>query len=157
MVLQVMVADNVVVDERVALRTEVPRLLLGIVRSVLKARQLVLEVEHVVSLLVAEGAILVLGEHIDELFMLFLAILLFTLLVSENLRNRVVTCLHSLHHLVGDFQVRVGFTLELSFLSDVVTDVFAPALVVSISREEHLVRRCLHNFLVLSGKLNCHY
>lgn len=157
MVLQGMIANDVIVHQRVTLGTEVPWLFLGIVRSVFETRQLVLEVEHVVSLFVAESAILVLGKHIDELLLLGLASLLFTGPISVNLRDRIVTCLHGLHHFVGNLQVWVGFTLELGFLCNVVAYVFAPGVIIVIAGEEHLVRRCLHDLLLLSGELDCHY
>ena len=60
MVLLVDIADDIVVDDRVLARSEVPGLLLRVVRPVLETLQLVLEVEHVVCLLVAEGSVFVL-------------------------------------------------------------------------------------------------
>ena len=47
------VADDIVVDNCVFTRAEVPWFLLGVVRSVLETFQLVLEVEDVIGLLVA--------------------------------------------------------------------------------------------------------
>ena len=47
------VADNIVVHNCVFTRAEIPWFLLGVVRSVLKTFQLVLEVEDVIGLLVA--------------------------------------------------------------------------------------------------------
>ena len=56
--LHVDIADDVVVDHGVLTGAEVPWLLLGVVRTVLKALQLVVEVQNVVSLLVPESTIL---------------------------------------------------------------------------------------------------
>ena len=58
MVFHVNVANDVVVDDSVFAWTEVPRLLLRVIVSALKSRQLVVEVDNVVSLLVAKGTIL---------------------------------------------------------------------------------------------------
>ena len=58
MLLHVNVADDVVVDQSVLSRAEVPGLFLWIVGTVLEALQLVIEVENVVRLLVPESTIL---------------------------------------------------------------------------------------------------
>ena len=58
MLLHVNVADDVVVDQSVLSWAEVPGLFLWIVRTVLEALQLVIEVENVVRLLVPESTIL---------------------------------------------------------------------------------------------------
>ena len=52
------IAYDVVVDHSVFPGAEVPWLFLGVVRTVLKALQLVVEVQNVVSLLVPESTIL---------------------------------------------------------------------------------------------------
>ena len=62
---EVDVADDVVVYDCVFARPIEPRLLLGVVGPILQSLQLVAEVEDVVGLLVAEGAVLVLGEYLD--------------------------------------------------------------------------------------------
>ena len=65
MVFLVHIANDVIVYDRVLARAEVPRLFLRVVRSIFEPLQLVLEIEDVVGLLVAEGAVLVLGEYLD--------------------------------------------------------------------------------------------
>ena len=52
------VADNIIVHQGVFTGSEVPRLLLGVIRAVLQTLQLVVEVQNVVSLLVTQGAVL---------------------------------------------------------------------------------------------------
>ena len=52
------VADDIVVHDRVFAGAEVPRLFLWVVRPALQSLQLVLEVQDVVSLFVAEGFVL---------------------------------------------------------------------------------------------------
>ena len=54
----VRIADDVIVNDGVFARAEVPGFLLGVVRPVLKALQLVIEGEDVVSLLVTQRSIL---------------------------------------------------------------------------------------------------
>lgn len=58
MVLQINVADDVVVCDCVLARAEVPGLILRVVWPALKSLQLVLEVQDVVRLLVTEGSVL---------------------------------------------------------------------------------------------------
>lgn len=72
-VLQRVVADDVVVNHRVPLRSEVPWFFFGVVRPIFETRELVLEVQYVESLLVSERAVLILGKHIDELLLLKLS------------------------------------------------------------------------------------
>ena len=52
------IAYNVVVDHSVLSGAEVPWLFLGVIRTVLKTFQLVIEVQNVVCLLVSESTIL---------------------------------------------------------------------------------------------------
>ena len=65
-VFDAVVAHDVVVHQGIPFRSEVPRLLLRIVRSALQAFQLVLEVQHIVSLLIPQRSVLVLGKGIDK-------------------------------------------------------------------------------------------
>ena len=58
MVFLINVANDVIVHNGVLARAEVPRLLLGVVLAVLKALQLVVEVNNIVGLLVTECAVL---------------------------------------------------------------------------------------------------
>ena len=58
MILHVDVADDVVVCQSVLARTEIPGLFLRVVRAVLQALQLVVEVQDVVGLLVAQCSVL---------------------------------------------------------------------------------------------------
>lgn len=92
-ILQVHVADNVIVRAGVPLRSEVPWLLFRIVWPILQTGQLVLEVQHIVSLFIPQRAIFILCEGVDELLLLVLPGNLLTALVSIDLGDRVVTSL----------------------------------------------------------------
>lgn len=150
-VLQRVVADDVVVDEGVALWPEVPWLLLRIVRPVLQPLQLVLKVEHIVRLLVPEGLVLVLGEHVDERVVLLLLRLLLDLPVLVDLRDRVVLRFLFLHVFVLDLDVRVCLALELLLLVDVGADVGFPVVVLFLPREEHFVA-CRLSYLLVCAR-----
>ena len=93
MILQVHVAYNVVIRAGVPLRPKVPRLLFRIVWSILKTSQLVLEVQHIVSLLIPQRAIFILCKGVDELLLLVLPCNLLTALISIDLGDRIVTSL----------------------------------------------------------------
>lgn len=56
--LHVDVADDVVIDDGVFALAEIPRLLLGVVWTVLQAFQLVLKIQNVVCLLHSQGFVL---------------------------------------------------------------------------------------------------
>ena len=111
MVFLVNVADDVVVDNRVFARSEVPRFLFGVVGSRLQPLELVLKVEHVVSLLVAQRPVLVLRQLLDDCLILGLTDLGLTLWVGESLRDGVVFHFCSLDELGGDLTVRLGLPL----------------------------------------------
>ena len=90
MVLLVDIADDVVVYDRVLTRTEVPRLFLWVVGPILQSFELVLEIENIIGLLVAECSVLVLRKHLDHILLLLLSNLLLALWICEGLRDRIV-------------------------------------------------------------------
>ena len=61
MILNIYVAQDVIVLLRVLTRTEVPCLLLWVVWPLLKALHFALEIQNVICLFVSEGSVLVLG------------------------------------------------------------------------------------------------
>ena len=148
MILDGVVADDVVVDEGVALGPEVPRLLLGIVGPVLQPRQLVLKVQYIERLFVAQGPVLVLGQHVDELLLLKLSRVSLDRPVGVNLCDRVVTGLLRLHSLVCDLDIGMRHALEFRLLRDVVVHILFPRVVFWVAREEHFVRCSLRYLLV---------
>lgn len=114
MIFLVDIADNVVVDNRVLARTEIPRLLLGIVWSILESLELILKVEDVVSLFVTKSSILVLSEHFYHCLLLILSNLLLTRWVSKCLGYRIVLHFLSLNEFRGYFLVWFSLSLEVS-------------------------------------------
>mmetsp|Transcript_35585 Transcript_35585/g.54400 ORF Transcript_35585/g.54400 Transcript_35585/m.54400 type:complete len:249 (-) Transcript_35585:8-754(-) len=150
--LQVVVTDDVVVHQRVSLRSEVPGLFLRVVRPGFKATELVLEVDHVESLLVPQSTVLVLGEDVDEIVVFSLASLALLTLVGIRLDDGVVPGLLSLDGFVGDLDVRVCLSLEVSFSVDVGLHVLLPVFVVVVAREEDFVGSRLGHFLILGGE-----
>ena len=110
--------------------------------------QLVLEVEHVVSLLVPECFILVLSQHIDEGVMLLLLGLFFDLSVLVDLRYGIVLRFSFLDIFVLNLDVWIWLSLELLLMVDVGADLLFPVAVLFVSGEEHFVARCLSDLLV---------
>ena len=132
MVLHVDVADDVVVSESVLSGSEVPWLLLGVVWSILKTSQLVLKVQNVISLLVTERAVLVLGENFDEVLILHLTHLLLTRVVRVSLRDWVVHHILLLDELRSDLLVWLWHTLELLLASSIVLKILLPLSIAII-------------------------
>lgn len=139
MVFERNVANDVVVDEGVALRPEVPWLFFWVVGPVLEAGELVFEVQDVECLLVAECTIFVLREHVDEFLLLEFTGLFFFLRICVNLRYGIVTGLLRFDSLVRDFDVRWRDALELRLLIDVLCHVSAPRILLIGAGQEHFV------------------
>lgn len=148
MVLERVVGDDVVINERVPLWPEVPWLLLWIVGSVFQSLQFVLKVQYIICLLISQCSILVHGQHVDELLLLLLSSMLLLVGVGVNLGDRVVTGLLSFYGLVCNLYVSWRNALELIFLNDVLFNIIFPRVVVRLNWEEHLIRRPLCYLLV---------
>ena len=129
MFLEVDVADDIVVYNCVFTRSVVPRLLLGVVGPILQSLKLIVEVEDVVGLLIPEGAVLVLGEHLDGVLLLYLLDLGLSLRVGERLRNRVVLDFLALYKLTSDLPVWLSLALEVFLGLVVLVDVPFPFVV----------------------------
>lgn len=127
--LHIEVGDDVVVNQGVFARAEVPRLCLGVVVALLEALELVVEVEDVVGLLVAEGAVAVLREGVGHRLLLGALHEGLSVLVVIDLRDGVVDHVVVLDELVGHLHVGVRLALEVALLLDVVRHVAAPVLV----------------------------
>lgn len=130
MVFLVNVADDVVVDDRVFAGPEVPGFLFGVVRSRLQPFELVLEVEHVVSLLVTQRSVLVLRQLLDDGLLFGLAHLRLSLRVGERLRDRVVLDFLALDELARHLAVRLRLTLQALLGRMVLRDILLPRVVV---------------------------
>ena len=76
MVLLVNVADNIIVHQGVFAGSKVPRLLLRVIGAVLQAFKLVVKVQNVVSLLVTQGAVLIVTQ---------VSLLILSLILSESI------------------------------------------------------------------------
>ena len=111
MVFLVNVADDIVVDNCIFARSKVPWFLFGVVGSRLQPLELVLKVEHVVSLLVTQRPVLVLRQLLDDCLLLGLTDLCLSLWVGESLRDGVVFHFCSLDELRSDLAVRLRLAL----------------------------------------------
>ena len=140
-VLHVNVADDVVVHNRVFAWTEVPRLLLRVVGTVLETLQLVVEVKDVVGLLIAQGSVLVLSKSFDRILLLELADSLLSLWIGESLRNRVVLHFLFLDVLRGDLLVRLSHALEV-LLGALVCVNFCRPIIVAVSETVSFAGLC---------------
>lgn len=147
MLLHVNVANNVVVHNGVLTGTEVPGLLLRVVRAIFQTLQLVVKVEDVVGLLVAQLFILktiqvvvtimmkfktylVLGQGLDHVLMFKVTNLLLTRLVRESLCDRVVLNLLSLDVRSCHFVVCLLLILKYLLRLTVALNILAPSFVV---------------------------
>lgn len=127
--LHVDIRNDVVVLKGVLAGAEVPGLLLGVVVPGFKALQLVVEVDHVVGLLVAERGVSILGEHINHVLLLGLLNSLLGVGVVVHLRDRVVQEVLGLDELGGHLLVGLCLALEVALLFDVLVNVGLPLLV----------------------------
>ena len=150
--LQGVVCDDIVVDERVLFWLKVPWFLLWVVWSALQALQFVLEIEHVVGLLVSKRSIFVFSQSVDKVSLLSLPVGVLLLWIAVNLSYRIIFGLPSLILLVRHFLVFWSFTLEVGLVFDVGVNIVFPVAVVVLSWEENFIRCCLSNLLVLSRK-----
>ena len=139
MVRQLIVANNIVVDHRVSFGSEIPWLLLGVVRPILKTCKLVFKVYYVVSLLISQGPIFVLGQDVDEGVLLRVSSGFFRLGIRVNLGDRIVTRLLGLDVCVCHLDVWVRLPLKVGLGFNVCINLFFPVAIVSFPREEHLV------------------
>ena len=126
MLLHVDVRNDVVVLEGVLARAEVPRLLLGVVVTLLQALQFVLEVDDVVGLLVPQGSVLVLGQHVGHVLLLGPFNCFLGAGVLVDLRDGVVERFLFFDEFAGNFLVGGLFALKILLLFDVVVDVLLP-------------------------------
>lgn len=116
MVFNRVVANDVVIDEGVTLWSEVPWLLLWIIRSFLKSSQLILEIQYIVCLLITKGTVLILSQHVDEFLLFLLSAFALDSSIGIFLGNRVVTGLLGFDGLVGYLNISWCLPLEFSLL-----------------------------------------
>ena len=120
MVFHIDVADNIVVYDGVFSRAEIPRLLLGIVWATLKTFQLVIEIEDVIGLFIAQGVVFVLSKNFYRILRLNCSNLLLSLRIGKGLSDRVILnflCLDRLTcHLVVSFWLPLEVLLRLIVL-----------------------------------------
>ena len=139
MLLQRIVSENVVVNKRVFLWTEVPWLLLWVVGAVLQTREFILEVQYIVRLLVSQCPILVLGQHVDELVLLLLPGLALESRVLVHLSDGIVTGLLLLHSLGCNLVISWCYSLEFLLLLSIVVYLTLPRGVFGLSCEENFI------------------
>jgi len=147
---QLIVGHDVVIHQAVSLWAEVPWLLLRVVCSTLEASKLVLEVKHIISRLIPESIILVLGQLVMEVGQLICPCNRLDLGIFVGLCDGVVTGFTLLVALLRDFDIRIGFALELLLMLCVCVDLLLPPLVVTINGEEYFIGSCLSHLLLLA-------
>ena len=111
-----LIRKNVIVRLRILAWSEVPWLLLGVVSSIFKALELVVEVKNVIGLLVAESSVLIRGQDLSH-------VLLFNILngslavwIVEYLRDRIIYAVLLLHPLMCDLLVDRCLSLKVLLL-----------------------------------------
>ena len=88
--LHVYITEDVVVHHSVFAGSEVPRLLLGVIRTILESLELIVEVQDVVSLFHSHCLVLVFGKGFDGVVSFELPHVLFSLRVGECLSNWII-------------------------------------------------------------------
>lgn len=152
---QWVVAYDVVVDQTVSFGSEVPWFLLGVVWPVFQTLQLILKVDHVECLLVAQCIILILRQHLNKIIFFGLLGDRFNFLVGVNLSYRIVSRLLLFYGFACNFFVNRCHSLKLFFLSYVPIDFLFPVVVIRFFGKKHLIRSRLSYFLILRWE-KCH-
>ena len=120
------VADDVVVYDGIFSWAEVPWLLFGIVWATLETFQLVIEVEDVIGLFIAQGVVFVLSENFDRILRFNRSNLLLSRRVGKGLCDRVVLYFLRLDRLTCHFDVWICLPLEVLFGLIVLLNVSLP-------------------------------
>ena len=113
MFFQTVIADDIVINKRISLRSEVPWFLLWVVSSVFQTCQFILEIENVICLLVSEGSIFILGKDIDVIGIFLVSTFSFNGWVFVNLSYRIIPSLLGLDFATGHFNIWVCLALEV--------------------------------------------
>ena len=113
MVFHIYVADNVVVYDGVFSRAEIPWLLLGIVWATLETFQLVIEIEDVIGLFIAQGVVFVLSKNFYRILRLNCSNLLLSLRIGKGLSDRVILNFLCLDRLTCHLAVWFWLPLEV--------------------------------------------
>ena len=132
MVFLVHIAYDVIVYNCVLAWAEVPWLFLGVVGPILESLELVLEIEDVVGLLVAESSVFILCEDLNCILLLLLSNLSLALRICEGLRDWVVLHLLSLHKLASNLFIGLCLTLEIIFSRMILRYIIFPCLVAIV-------------------------
>ena len=135
MVFLVHIANDVIVYDRVLARAEVPRLFLRVVRSIFEPLQLVLEIEDVVGLLVAECSVFILCERLDRILFLLLSNLRLARWICEGLCDWIVLHFLSLYKLTSNFFIGFWLTLKVIFSRMVLCHILAPRSIAIVQAE----------------------
>lgn len=125
----VYIANDVEIANSVLAGAIVPSFFFGVVWSILKPLQLVLEVQNVVGLFVPKRFVLVLGQDFDGVPLLDVSDLLLALWVGESLSDWVVLDFLGLHVRISYLAVRFRHLLEILLLFLVVIDLSAPCII----------------------------
>ena len=126
MVLHVDIRDDVVVNQGVLARSEIPRLFLWVVVAAFQPFQFVVEVNHVVGLLITKGSVLVPRQHINQILLLAFLNRLLSMWIIVHLSDWVVKGLLLFDELVGHFFVDGSLPLEIALLVHVLINVALP-------------------------------
>ena len=129
------IAYDIIVYNGVLARAEVPRLFLRVVGPIFESLELVLEIEDVVGLLVAECSVFILCEHLSRILMLHLSNLSLARWICESLRDRIVLHLLSLHKLTSYLFIRLWLTLEVIFSRMVLPYILSPRIIAIVQAD----------------------
>ena len=138
-----------IIYKRVTLWSKIPWLFLWIVSSVFKASQLILKIKNIVSLLISKSSIFIFSKYVDVVVIFLFSSFSLNSWVFVNLSYRIVSSLLGFYFFTCNFNVRFSLALEVILGGDVVSNIMFPIIVIGFNWEEHFIRCCLSNLLVL--------
>ena len=108
--------------------SEVPWLLLWVIITALQTLQLIVEVQNVVSLFVAQCVVLVLGKHINHILLFSSFNCCLSVIVLVHLSDWVVKCLLFLDELVRHFFILRLIALKIALVVHVFVHIALPLI-----------------------------
>ena len=112
MLFERIITYNIVINQWVSFRPEIPWFFFGVVRSILQSSKFVFKVDHIECLFITKGIIFVLCKYLYKIVMFSLSCDCFNLFVCVDLRYWVISCLLFLNGFWCNFFVNWSDTLK---------------------------------------------
>jgi hypothetical protein len=150
--LQAIVAYNIIINQWVSFRSEVPWFFFWVIWSVFETWELILKVKNVVCLFISQCSILILSKHIYIIIILLLSCISFNWWIFVNLSYRIIPCLLSFNFFTCNLNIWICLTLEIILDFNIFAYILFPIFVVCSNREKYFIRSSLSYFLFLCCK-----